>query len=63
MIFAGRSPECLWRWNGLFMETHPEPCKAKSDGANMLPLDLLEGLLTRLVCIRQAVMSLGSKDK
>ncbi|WP_410066755.1 3-deoxy-8-phosphooctulonate synthase [Barnesiella intestinihominis] len=49
--------------DGLFMETHPEPCKAKSDGANMLPLDLLEGLLTRLVCIRQAVMSLGSKDK
>ena len=49
--------------DGLFMETHPEQCKAKSDGANMLPLDLLEGLLTRLVCIRQAVMSLGSKDK
>ena len=49
--------------DGLFMETHPEPCKAKSDGANMLPLNLLEGLLTRLVCIRQAVMSLGSKDK
>lgn len=48
---------------GCLMETHPEPCKAKSDGANMLPLDLLEGLLTRLVCIRQAVMSLGSKDK
>ena len=49
--------------DGLFMETHPEPCKAKSDGANMLPLDLLEGLLTRLVCIGQAEMSLGSKDK
>lgn len=49
--------------DGLFMETHPEPCKAKSDGANMLPLDLLEGLLTRLVRIRQTVMSLGSEDK
>ena len=29
----------------------------------MVPLDLLDGLLTRLVCMRQAVMSLGSKDK
>ncbi len=41
--------------DGLFMETHPEPSKAKSDGANMLQLDLLEGLLTRLVRIRQAI--------
>src|SRR4028119_1756300 len=29
--------------NGLFIETHPEPSRAKSDGANMLRLDLLEG--------------------
>lgn len=41
--------------DGLFLETHPEPCKAKSDGANMLPLDQLEDLLTRLVEIRKTV--------
>ena len=40
---------------GLFMETHPEPSVAKSDGANMLRLDLLEPLLTRLVAIRRAI--------
>ncbi len=41
--------------DGLFMETHPRPEEAKSDGANMLPLDQLEGLLSRLKAIRQAV--------
>ena len=41
--------------DGLFIETHPEPTQAKSDGANMLRLDLLEGLLTRLVRIRKAI--------
>ena len=41
--------------NGLFIETHPNPSVAKSDGANMLPLDQLEGLLCRLVAIRQVV--------
>lgn len=41
--------------DGLFIETHPEPSIAKSDGANMLRLDLLEGLLTRLVRIREAI--------
>ena len=41
--------------DGLFIETHPEPSVAKSDGANMLQLDLLEGLLTRLVRIREAI--------
>ncbi|RAJ02217.1 2-dehydro-3-deoxyphosphooctonate aldolase (KDO 8-P synthase) [Chitinophaga skermanii] len=41
--------------DGLFIETHPEPSKAKSDGANMLRLDLLEELLEDLVKIRQAV--------
>ena len=41
--------------DGLFIETHPEPAVAKSDGANMLQLDLLEGLLTRLVRIRKAI--------
>jgi 2-dehydro-3-deoxyphosphooctonate aldolase (KDO 8-P synthase) len=44
--------------DGLFVETHPEPGKAKSDGANMLPLDLLEGLLERLVQIRQTIIKL-----
>ncbi|WP_285008156.1 3-deoxy-8-phosphooctulonate synthase [Pedobacter faecalis] len=41
--------------NGLFIETHPDPACAKSDGANMLHLDRLEDLLTRLVRIRQAI--------
>lgn len=41
--------------DGLFIETHPEPSNAKSDGANMLQLDLLEGLLIKLVRIREAV--------
>lgn len=41
--------------DGIFVETHPDPANAKSDGANMLQLDLLEGLLTRLVQIRSVV--------
>ena len=41
--------------DGLFMETHEDPSVAKSDGANMLKLDLLEGLLEKLVKIRQAI--------
>lgn len=41
--------------DGLFIETHPQPSVAKSDGANMLPLDQLEGLLQKLVRIRQAI--------
>lgn len=41
--------------DGLFIETHPEPSRAKSDGANMLRLDLLPGLLERLTIIREAV--------
>lgn len=41
--------------DGLFLETHPNPSVAKSDGANMLPLDQLEGLLTKLVRIKQAL--------
>ena len=41
--------------DGLFMETHEDPTVAKSDGANMLKLDLLEGLLVKLVRIRQAI--------
>jgi 2-dehydro-3-deoxyphosphooctonate aldolase (KDO 8-P synthase) len=41
--------------DGLFIETHPRPAEALSDGANMLPLDKLEGVLERLLLIRQAV--------
>ena len=41
--------------DGLFIETHPNPAVAKSDGANMLKLDLLENLLQQLVRIRKAV--------
>ena len=41
--------------DGIFMETHPNPSVAKSDAANMLPLDRLEGILTRLLRIRRAV--------
>ena len=41
--------------DGLFIETHENPSVAKSDGANMLKLDLLEGLLTKLVRIREAI--------
>lgn len=42
--------------DGLFIETHPNPSEAKSDGANMLQLDLLEALLEKLVRIRKAVL-------
>jgi 2-dehydro-3-deoxyphosphooctonate aldolase (KDO 8-P synthase) len=41
---------------GLFIETHPDPSKALSDGANMLQLDLLEDLLKQLVRLRKAVV-------
>ncbi len=42
--------------DGIFIETHPNPSKAKSDGANMLALDRLEDLLTKLVKVRNAVI-------
>jgi 2-dehydro-3-deoxyphosphooctonate aldolase (KDO 8-P synthase) len=42
--------------DGLFIETHPNPATAKSDGANMLRLDLLENLLMQLVKIRKAIV-------
>lgn len=42
--------------DGLFIETHPDPSKALSDGANMLRLDLLKDLLQQLVKIRKAVV-------
>lgn len=43
--------------DGLFIETHPDPSCALSDGANMLRLDLLEDLLVQLVKLRKAVVS------
>lgn len=42
--------------DGLFIETHEDPSKALSDGANMLQLNLLEGLLEKLVRIRAALL-------
>ncbi len=41
--------------DGIFLETHPNPSKAKSDGANMLPLDQLFDLLVKLVSIRKTI--------
>lgn len=45
--------------DGLFIETHPTPATALSDGANMLPLDQLEALLQRLTRVREAVRPSG----
>ncbi len=42
--------------DGLFIETHPNPLDAKSDGANMLPLSELENLLTKLIRVREAIL-------
>jgi len=42
--------------DGLFIETHPDPANAKSDGANMLNLALLEDLLVKLVRVRHAII-------
>jgi 2-dehydro-3-deoxyphosphooctonate aldolase (KDO 8-P synthase) len=39
--------------DGLFLETHPDPDSALSDGPNMIPLDELEVMLRRLVAIRE----------
>jgi 2-dehydro-3-deoxyphosphooctonate aldolase (KDO 8-P synthase) len=41
--------------DGIFLETHPDPPHALSDGHNMLPLDQLESLLERLVMLRKAM--------
>lgn len=41
--------------DGLFMETHPNPAQAKSDGANMLRLDLIENLLEKLIKIKNVL--------
>jgi len=42
--------------DGLFIETHPNPAAALSDGANMLKLDLLEPLLEKLIRVRKAIL-------
>lgn len=42
--------------DGLFIETHPNPLIAKSDGANMLALDKMEDLLEKLIRIREAIL-------
>jgi 2-dehydro-3-deoxyphosphooctonate aldolase (KDO 8-P synthase) len=41
--------------DGIFLETHPNPSQAKSDGANMLALDQLEDLLKKLVRLKKAL--------
>ncbi len=42
--------------DGLFMETHFDPAHAKSDGANMLPLDRMDDILRKLVRVREAIL-------
>lgn len=41
--------------DGLFLETHPDPAQAKSDGANMLPLSQVKDLLQKLIRVREAI--------
>ena len=42
--------------DGIFLETHPNPSEAKSDGANMLQLDKLDNLLAKVTKIREAIL-------
>jgi 2-dehydro-3-deoxyphosphooctonate aldolase (KDO 8-P synthase) len=44
--------------DGVFLETHPDPSQAKSDGANMLKLDRLDDLLSKLTRLREVVIDL-----
>jgi 2-dehydro-3-deoxyphosphooctonate aldolase (KDO 8-P synthase) len=46
--------------DAVFMETHPEPDKALSDGPNMVVLDQLERLLRQLIHLRETILSLDS---
>ena len=46
--------------DGIFIETHPNPAVAKSDGANMLRLDLLDGLLSRLTTLKMAIKEIDN---
>jgi len=54
MALAGIASGC----DGIFIETHQNPACAKSDGSNMLPLDMLEDLIVKLVKVRQTIISL-----
>lgn len=56
VALAGIAAGC----DGIFIETHQNPAVAKSDGANMLRLDLLPGLLERLTTLRMAVNTFKS---
>lgn len=47
--------------DGIFLETHQNPKEAKSDGANMLRLDLLDGLLTRLTMLKKTINKIDEK--
>jgi 2-dehydro-3-deoxyphosphooctonate aldolase (KDO 8-P synthase) len=47
---------------GLFMETHPDPANAKSDGPNAWPLDRMESLLTTLVALDRTVKEAGFEE-
>jgi 2-dehydro-3-deoxyphosphooctonate aldolase (KDO 8-P synthase) len=47
--------------DGLFFETHPNPDRSPSDGANMVPLDRFEELLRRLLAIRQTVDAIAAE--
>jgi 2-dehydro-3-deoxyphosphooctonate aldolase (KDO 8-P synthase) len=48
--------------SGLFMETHPDPANALSDGPNAWPLDRMEALLTTLVAIDRTVKEAGFEE-
>jgi 2-dehydro-3-deoxyphosphooctonate aldolase (KDO 8-P synthase) len=48
--------------SGLFMETHPDPANAKSDGPNAWPLDRMEMLLTTLVHLDRVVKERGFEE-
>ena len=47
--------------DGLFMETHPNPAQAKSDGANMLDLSLMKPMLEKLFRLRQTINELAEQ--
>lgn len=48
--------------DALFMEVHPEPDQALSDGANMVRLDALEGMLQRIIRVYEAVHEIGEDN-
>jgi 2-dehydro-3-deoxyphosphooctonate aldolase (KDO 8-P synthase) len=48
--------------SGLFMETHPDPANAKSDGPNAWPLNRMESLLTTLLAVDRAVKERGLEE-